>query len=382
MSRFHPSAFYFIYFGALAALAPFLALYYQQLGFSGSQIGILLGVSPLITLVASPFWTGYADANQRHKPVLLGTLLSIVLLAFVFPLVRSFPVALVLVTLMAFMGAPVVSLVDSATLSMLGERRNEYGRIRLWGSVGWGLTAPIVGWVFQRFQLVWMFYIYASFMALNLFTTGRMTFPKQVSSTPFWRGLRSLFSDRQWVLFLLLVFVAGIGNAAHTSYMSLLMSQLGADKTLMGIALTLSTLSEVPVMFFSSILLKRFSPRGLLAIALFFSGLRCILYAFVGNAAGVLAIQAIHGLTFPILWIAGVTYAAENAPEGLGATAQGLFGGVLMGFGMAAGSLLGGMLIDSVGISGMYAFTGALVLLSLALSLFLGRQKKAPLSAS
>lgn len=97
------------------------------------------------------------------------------------------------------------------------------------------------------------------------------------------------------------------------------------------------------------------------------AGLRCILYYFAGGPQIVLAIQLLHGLTFPALWGAGVTYAAENAPPGLGATAQGLFGGVLLGFGAAAGSLLGGVLIDRHGIAGMYGVIGLIVLSSLTL---------------
>lgn len=63
-------SFYFFYFAASAALFPFLVLYYEQLGFSGRQIGLLAGLPPILILLGASFWGGVADAIQKHKQVL------------------------------------------------------------------------------------------------------------------------------------------------------------------------------------------------------------------------------------------------------------------------------------------------------------------------
>jgi len=70
MKRIWAAAFYFLYFAAFASLLPFFVLFYQGLGFSGAQIGLLTGVPPLITLVGAPFLSGVADATQRHKLIM------------------------------------------------------------------------------------------------------------------------------------------------------------------------------------------------------------------------------------------------------------------------------------------------------------------------
>jgi len=64
-------AFDFFYCAAAAALSPFLILYYARLGFSGTQIGILRGVSSLIILFSAPLWGAISDAKQQHKRLLL-----------------------------------------------------------------------------------------------------------------------------------------------------------------------------------------------------------------------------------------------------------------------------------------------------------------------
>jgi MFS transporter, PPP family, 3-phenylpropionic acid transporter len=130
----------------------------------------------------------------------------------------------------------------------------------------------------------------------------------------------------------------------------------------MGLALTMATVSEVPSLFFSGILLRRLGPRGMLLMGLGVYGLRLLAYSIVAAPWQVLLIQLTHGLTFAALWAAGVSYAGQLAPKGLEASAQGLFNATLMGFGSFTGALLGGLLIDRLGGVGMYRTGGVIVL--------------------
>jgi predicted MFS family arabinose efflux permease len=95
--------------------------------------------------------------------------------------------------------------------------------------------------------------------------------------------------------------------------------------------------------------------------------LRMFLYAFFPHPTIILFIQLLHGFTFPFLWVAGVSYTHENAPQGMAATAQGLFGSVMTGFGSGAGGLLGGLLIERLNAAAMYGIMGGVVLAGLVL---------------
>lgn len=112
-----------------------------------------------------------------------------------------------------------------------------------------------------------------------------------------------------------------------------------------------------------------------------FGAVRCLLYASIGAPAGIIAVQLLHGLTSPALLVAGVNYAAANAPAGLEATAQGVFSGVLMGVGGTLGNLAGGVLIGRVGPAGMFGLLGIVTFVSLGVFL-LAERKAFPRQAS
>ncbi len=377
-SRFWPAAFYFLYFGAGSALYPYQALYFQSIGIAPAQIGLLLALPPLISLFASPFWTGIADTRHRHLTILTLNIAAATICIALVPAAAQPGVVFLLMASYAFFVAPINALVDSATMSMLSGQREMYGRVRLWGAVGWGLIAPLAGEALNRFGLRWAYWIYAAFFIINLLIARRLTFNRiETARVSFARGMRQLLTDRRWLVFLGVVMVGGIGLAAVNNYLFLLMSALGASETLMGISLTISTLSEIPVMFFGNRLLKRLGATGLIALSLGVIGLRSVLFFLAASPLAIIIIQLLHGFTFPSLWLAAVKYAADHAPAGLDATAQGLLGMMMWGVGTSLGGLLGGMLNGQVGVSAMFAIIGGVVLAGLAIFLLLGRERPA-----
>ena len=369
-----PSAFYFLYYGAFSILLPYLAIFYKGQGLTGGQIGLLAAISPIISFFGAPLWTGAADASHSHKLVTMVSILGVVAICFIIPGIASFGGLLLVISLFAFFGAPAASLVDSAVLTMLGDRKERYGRIRLWGTIGYGVIAPFAGNLIGRLGLKWAFWGYALLMLGGFLIVTQIPFRQSRSTGSFRGGMRVLFANRPWMLFLVMVFIAGIGNATINNYLFVYLQSLGASNTLMGFALTVSTLSEIPAMFFSDRLLRRFGARGMLLIAMTTIGLRLICYSLTTQPWVVLVIQLCHGLTFAAIYTAGVYFADQVAPPGMKATTQGMFSGTLMGFGAAAGGLLGGILLDSFTPGGMYGITGALVLVGLVAFLLVERK--------
>lgn len=375
MKKTWPFLFYFLYYAAVSGVFPFAALYYQSIGLSGAQVGILLGLAPIVTLAGGPLLTGIADKTRQHKLVISLTMAGVILWSLAVPFTHSFPILLGLIIYNALLSAPINSLADSATMAMLGKERAMYGRVRLGGALGWGLMALFVGSIVENYGLVWIFWIFAIGMALNLLVAQKFSFAQSTEQTPFWQGIGGLLSNPRWMLFLGITLVAGLGMASVNTYQFVYMAEIGASETIMGISLFISTFfSEVPVMFFGDRLLKRFGAQGLLALGAGVVGARLLLYAMFNFPAAILSLQLLHGFTFPIVWIAGVSYAHENAPPGLSATAQGLFGAVVFGVGSGLGAFLGGIVIGSLGGRGLYSIFGGFVLLALLVLLVIQKR--------
>ena len=358
--------FYFLYYASLAAMIPYLVLFYKHQGFSGWQIGVLTSLGPLASLLGNLGLTGFADATRQHRLVMAAAGLVAIGVVLLYPLTTQFPVMLLLVLVYSVAFAPVIALADSATMYMLGSEQAFYGRLRMGGTLGWGIFAPLVGITIDRWGIQWIFLIYAAglFLALILGLFFRYS-PSPAVREPYFKGIKVLLSKPEWVFFLQMAFIGGVGLTIINTYQPLYLETLGINNSIIGFSQLVTTISEIPILFFGNYLLKKFKPKGVLAVALAVIALRLLLIAWSNNPTAIILLGLLHGLTFPALWIAGVSFAHENAPPGMAATSQGIFGSVLTSFGVSTGSLLGGVLLGMLGVRAMFVILGLIVLAGL-----------------
>ena len=365
--------FYFLYYAAAAALVPFLIVYYQDLGLTGTQIGFLAGIPPLVSLFSAPIWGALSDRTQRHKLSLLIAMSGAVLLALALSAFTAFVWLIPVVITFAFFSSPIMPLVDNTTMSLLGDEKKRYGRIRVWGAIGWGATAPVAGWLIESGSIVWSFWIYSLMMAVGFLIAVKIPIHRHAREVGHERPQRLLTSP-QWVIFLIVTFGGGMAFSMISNFLFLFLRGLNADEFLLGLTLTTATLSEIPVLYFSERLLRRWNARQLMSAAMLFYAVRALAYSFIKVPWMALPIQLLHGPTFSLMWFSGVSYADEIAPAGLGATAQGLFSGVLLGIGATAGALLGGLLYDHIGIVNMFRVTAVGTLFALGFMLLMEKK--------
>ena len=367
MKKIWPFSFYFLFFAGSAALLPFLVIFYQSLGFNGTQIGLLTGIPPLITLLCAPLGTRLADATRRHKLIMGMGLAVAVIVSILLPTISSFLVVFGLIILFNIFASPVGSLADSATMTMLGEQKAMYGRIRMGGTFGWGIFALVAGALVENYGLQIAFWLFSGITLVNFFVSQRFHFGEHGGQSSGAGGMGVLLRNRRWIIFLLNAFLGGVGAFTVASFLYPYMAELGAGETMMGTASLVAMVTELPVFFFGDRLIKRFSAHGLFMISLILIGVRSLLYAVVSVPFLVLIVQALGGTMFPAMWLAGVSYADEHAPAGLKSTGQGLFGAMSFGFGSAFGGFVGGLLLERIGGRGMFLVFGIIILAGLVL---------------
>ena len=357
-------AFYFIVYAALAALLPYLAVYYESLGLSGQQIGTLAAIPPLVTFLSAPLIGAITDVSQRHKLILGISILGFSGSVLAIWAVRSFWGLIPVIVFYAFFLAPIFPLIDRSVLNILGNRKDQYGKQRMWGAVGWGIMGPIAGLLIELGGLRWAFYG-CFIVSLGLMIILQATPIQQISiRNRFAEGLKRLFANWSVGFFFVIMVIGGMGLSMIHNYFFIYLDGLGANSILKGWSLTIATFSELVVMFFSDKLLKRWKANWLVALSLLVLACRLFLYAVVRSPEIALLVQLLHGPTFGLIWVAGVSYVGEITPPGLGNTVQGFFSGIVMGLGSALGAFLGGVLYKSIGFSLMFMILGGVVLLS------------------
>lgn len=321
--------FYFCYYAAMAALLPSLVLLYGELGFSGERIGTLTALLPLM-LMTGTFGMGVlADLVGRRRALLVGLHLGATLGVLGLTQSAAYGPLALFVALFALCFGPLAPLVDSTVLAALGEHKERYGRYRVWGVVGWGLAAPSVGALTERYGLPVAFWVTAGLLLACLVMGALLPLERSEGGLRRALAARELLSAR-WGVFLALVFAGGLALAVCSNYVYLYLAALGASRTVVGLSLSVATLSELPFTLLGGLLLRRSAAPALLVGALALLGVRLLLYPVGGAVPWVLTVQLLHGATFSVIWIAGVAYADALAPPRLKVTAQGLFSAVMM----------------------------------------------------
>ncbi len=349
---------FFFQFAAIGVFYTYLNMYYRLAGLSGAQIG-LINMSTALVGVASAVGWGYLSDRTRKNRLLIafgagGGLLVVQLV----PLAHSFVGFLLLGCLGSLLNTAPGTLVDSTTLALLGERREDYGRYRLGGSFGYILTALSAGFIFDRIGIQWMFPAYGMIMACFVIVALRLPdapyIPKEHTARS---GLGYLARQPAWVVFTLCVFLAWIASNASIMFMGVVLQSMGASQSLIGVAVTIGAIVEVPLMMFSGRLLRRFGAVRLFTVALILNTLRFFLLAWMPAPGWAVLINLLNGPAFVFFWTSAVTYINKLAPRSLSGTAQGLFNSTTSLAGVVS-SLLTGILFDQLGPHGMFSVMG------------------------
>jgi PPP family 3-phenylpropionic acid transporter len=355
---------YFAYYGSAGAWFPFFSVYLQQIGLSGLQIGTLAGIRPAVIVLSQPLWGVVADLWGRRRTLLLTTLLAAFgVLGFSwgkdFWFLSSWSV------LYALLSNPVGSLIDSLALDYL-ERENGlfYGRLRLWGAIGWAVAAYAAGRAIASRDMRLIF-VFAAVLMLPgwplALRTSRQTAGIVGALGSNWRGLGPLLRNRRLLAFLVLVTLLQVGASPIFTFFSVYMNELGASRQLIGLAFGIQGLSELPVYLIAAAIIRHVGLTRTLVLAFLLMAARSLLYSFIAQPALAVASQLLHG-SFSLFLVASIEYVNRLVPSAWRATGQSLFGAAHMGAGAILGNMLAGFLYDQMGVQGMYRWSGILIL--------------------
>ena len=361
-----PKSFNFLYFAGVAAFFPFLSLHYASLGLQGGQIGILMSIISVMGIFSSSLWAGWADLSGQPRRTFMVALVLTGFSAFLLTKFNTFVPIFIVMTIFSFCLAPLVAFLDSATLRALDGKSELYGRVRVWGSIGWIVGVLIWGRAVQSYGYRVGFTAFAVIFILCGFLSFGLPAPqnKNAESADYWSDLRTFLTNSEWQTLLFLILLSGIANSYANQYIGLQLQKLGATESVIGICLATATFSEIAIFFYGRAIQTRWSTYWLLIGSIFFYGLRFILLGWVMTVPLAWGTQLLHGLSFGMGWLALVNSADKFASSRLKTTAQSVMG-VVLNIGGALGSLIGGYTYQKIGIGNTFYFAGGLMLVGL-----------------
>ncbi|NJM32033.1 MAG: MFS transporter [Limnobacter sp.] len=139
--------FYAAYFGFVGLYTPFLGPYLKSTGHGLNVIALALGSMQAMRIVGPLIWGWLADRTRlRVRWLRLGALAGLVCSGFVFLEVHSTVALLLAIVCMNLAVSGLVPLADAHAMDVCHGSPGMYGRVRVYGSVGFVATVLGFGW--------------------------------------------------------------------------------------------------------------------------------------------------------------------------------------------------------------------------------------------
>ena len=269
MKKFHNSyaaymLLYSFYFMSTSLFTTLISVYLMGKHYSATQVSTLVSVAFFLSMIAQPFF-GYI--NERFGIVKMTTFSLGLIIGGVF----GFLWAPNLFWLTVFYGLVLVCLNGTAPMMEIFATQSPYafGKIRVWGTIGYSVGVQIAGWVYHQFSPQAVYYTVLLTIVLSLFCLSAVrmkTSEKREEKMKEPVSIRPLLNNRPYLFFIILIGLAsGVGNIGHTYIPELLMDS-GLPVQLASTVVALSVVVEAPLIFFSDRFMDHWPLRVLIAL--------------------------------------------------------------------------------------------------------------------
>lgn len=343
------AAFYFFHTMAIGVSLPYLGPYLRGLGLHGTQISALVSLTPALHLFVPLLWGWLADRTQRPARVLKLASLGLMLATLPLMAARRFETLLPAYFGYAFFLVPIGGLADSLAGSRV-RAGGDYGRIRMWGSIGFIVSAIGAGIALGLRQAGPSDLLVPAAMGASLIVAlaVALAVPESTerSARPEVADLRLLLADRRLRVLLVAAALHWACAAPYHSFFGIFLRDRQFSPAVVGLAFSIGVAAEA-VAFFAFRSIRRIAElETILAVVMAASALRWVVTALVNSATVLVLMQSLHGLTYGLFWAASVSYVVSAVPARLRATGQTVFTASVFGVGAIAGYFVTGILYD------------------------------------
>lgn len=366
-------SFYLFSFFAVGSLTPLLSVYLaNEVGLNGIEIGFIMSVGPMVMIFFQPIWGMICDWSGKPAKILALASLLTGMIGMGYILYEPYLYLVSVAVILAIFQSAIIPVSDSITLQYTTRIHANYGKIRLYGSLGFGLAVFMMGKLSESFigpsVIFYVFFIsllLAAFLALYLPEEPSQRKPKLLN------GLKELWVMKRFVIFLAVTFLIFGPNLANNVYYGLFVEARGGTYTGIGVAFLLAVMSEIPFLRMAGSWIRKLGLLPITILAGAASLIRWLIYFIEPSLEIVYVSSIIQGFSLGLFIPAGLQYIREVVPVHITVTAVTIYSAIGNGLGNWFCTFFGGIIMDRAGIYMVYLFFGILSVIGLILTVWL-----------
>jgi PPP family 3-phenylpropionic acid transporter len=352
---FNFALFFFAYYGFIGVFSPYASLYFADRGMTAAQIGVLMSLIQVMRIVGPNLWGWVADRSQKRVQVLRITALAALTAfsgMFFGQTFAQFFAVMIAINMFTSAQGP---LSEALMLSEMRGDLTHYGRVRLWGSVGFILTVTAAGHLLDRLGIGLMPWIALAMLGIVLAASFRMKEAAYVPAQQNTPSVTAILRQKDVIAFFSSTFLMLAAHAALYAFYSLYLAQLGYSNTVIGIMWSVGVVAEIVFFFYQAPLFRRFGIQAMMMISLLIAVIRFLMIGFCAESLFWLLIaQILHAASFGMHHSASVAMLQRWFSGPLQARGQALFFSISYGLGGTLGGLLMSALWDALGARAVY----------------------------
>jgi MFS family permease len=276
--------------------------------------------------------------------------------------------------LLSMIIATEMSMLKAAILTLVNKHDSEYGFQRMWASLSVAFVPLCIGYLMDRLiesgdsqTFSPCFYVFGAFKVLMALICVFVNLDVKAPSIKVWNKLGKLLQRPEVSLFLFFCGLIGCVWGFIETFIAWFLEELHASRTLIGFNITVAAVVGMPFNLFAGRIEKRFGHVPIIIFGIFVYAVRCVGYSFATEAYHVIMFEVLDGITSTLLIVTMTTYASKLSSTDLIATMQAAWAAMHFSVGRSLGSMVGGLLMQSLGPSLTYLvrplFSGSFCLL-------------------
>lgn len=375
MSKFYLK--YLMLFIGLGAYNTFLPVYLENtLGFTSSQVGLIVSIPSILGIIFVPIWGLLSDLLNKQKLILWINVLISLVCAGIYTVTQSFLSIFIIAIFLEMFRNSILPLTDSITTSYCKEKNQNYGQIRVIGSMFFAISSFLCGQLIKATNNDLMFfYVFMVSMIGCLIITPILPNSHNdvtVEKLNLKEDLPQLFKNKSYLLILLCGVCVTSLTEAMMAYQGIHLMSLGAGSDLVGLLTVFMVIPELYFMVKSKSLLEKYGLVKMISFASIALIIRWVVYLLTSNPWLFMIATSMHGVSVSIMIICAFDFIAKVVDKKLYTTSMTVYT-FTIGVSYSMMKLLYGGLIDSFGINSIFIFSIAVSLFSFVVISWIGK---------